>query len=341
MATNGLNSVIPGATPLGGPVAQPMPPIPAPPPPPLPDLPPSPTVTGVQQPLPAGAVRGEASVRPSQLTLGGGGVRPEPDTGKTWGGPDSKVELNFGHKPDAQGRLYKLDPSGVPVWGANGKAITPDQWANMPPFQQQAIANLVPTEMRDAFLATMANGVAGNARREKPQASNGAFPGGGWPNIGFNPGVAFDPNVDLAPDARRQMEQFLNTATAASRGRRPDGRCYEHVWRFMAQSGFGAFPKVGIPDSHAPEARMFADLVNVDPARYGLKRLAIDNPYQAPPGAVVVVRAGTPGTAHPTAGDIAVSTGEGWFANGGQMRYGGAQNFPPGNNYVLGIYVPA
>ncbi len=337
MATNGLNGVIPGATPLGGPVAQPMPPIPAPPPPPLPDLPPSPAVTGVQQPFPAGAVRGEASVRPSQLTLGGGGVRPEPDRGKTWGGPDSKVELNFGHKPDAQGRLYKLDPSGVPVWGANGKAITPDQWANMPPFQQQAIANLVPPELRATFLATMANGVASNARSEPPQAPYRGLPGGYLPGMGFG----FDPNIELSPDAKSQMERFLNTATAASRGRRPDGFCYTHVWRYMSQAGFGAFPKMKIPDSHASEARMFAELVNVDPARYGLKRLAIDNPYQAPPGAIVVVRAKTPGTSHETAGDISVATGEGWFANGGQMRYGGAKNFPPGNNYVLGIYVPA
>jgi len=27
--------------------------------------------------------------------------------------------------------------------------------------------------------------------------------------------------------------------------------------------------------------------------------------------------------------------------NDGEMSYGGPGNFPPGNNYVLGVYVPA
>ena len=33
-----------------------------------------------------------------------------------------------------------------------------------------------------------------------------------------------------------------------------------------------------------------------------------NNPYNAPRGAIVVVKAGTPGTAHPVAGDIAVAS---------------------------------
>ena len=65
-----------------------------------------------------------------------------------------------------------------------------------------------------------------------------------------------------------------------------------------------------------------------------------NNPYKAPTGSIVVVRAGTPGTAHPTAGDIAVVGGGDYFWNGGEMSYGGSSNFPPSNNYVLGIYVP-
>ena len=28
------------------------------------------------------------------------------------------------------------------------------------------------------------------------------------------------------------------------------------------------------------------------------------------------------------------------FWNGGEMGYGGSQNFPASNDYVLGIYVP-
>ena len=48
-----------------------------------------------------------------------------------------------------------------------------------------------------------------------------------------------------------------------------------------------------------------------------------NNPYNAPRGALVVVKAGTPGTAHPVAGDIAVASGDGRFWNGGNMAYGG------------------
>lgn len=250
-------------------------------------------------------------------------TKPLPDTGKTWGGPDSKVELNFGHKPDAQGRLYKLDPSGVPVWAASGRAITPDQMANMPAFQKEAIANLVPEAQRPDFQATLAGGVAERARRPKPE-----------------PGQIDSPNIPLGDSQKGQLTNLAQLAIGRSQGKDPDGMCYKHVADWLELSGvrYGNFPDARLSGM---EARNFADLVNPDPAKYGLKRLDIDNPYDAPPGAIVLVRAGTPGTAHPTAGDIAVATGKGWFANGGEMGYGGPGNFPPGNNYVLGVYVPA
>ena len=75
-------------------------------------------------------------------------------------------------------------------------------------------------------------------------------------------------------------------------------------------------------------------------ARLGLQNTGGKNPYTAPAGSIVVVRAGTPGTAHPTAGDIAVAGGGGKFWNGGDMGYGGSGNFPPGNSHVAGIFVP-
>src|SRR5207247_567912 len=76
-------------------------------------------------------------------------------------------------------------------------------------------------------------------------------------------------------------------------------------------------------------------------AKLGLKKLNLTNPYKAPPGAIIVVRAGTPGTHHPFAGDIVVKGPGNHFYNDGEMGYGGSQNFPPGNRHVLGIYVPA
>jgi len=62
------------------------------------------------------------------------------------------------------------------------------------------------------------------------------------------------------------------------------------------------------------------------------------NPYNAPEGAIVVVAAGAPGTANPTAGDIAVKGPNADFYNGGMMGYGPAASFP--TQYTLGIYVP-
>jgi len=65
-----------------------------------------------------------------------------------------------------------------------------------------------------------------------------------------------------------------------------------------------------------------------------------NNPYKAPDGTIVVVRAGTPGTANPIAGDIAVNGEGNYFWNGSEMGYGGSSNFPSNNDYVLGIYAP-
>merc|ERR1712232_1233730 len=90
---------------------------------------------------------------------------------------------------------------------------------------------------------------------------------------------------------------------------------------------------------------MFADYLNSGSNAANLKLANIkssvsNNPYNAPIGSIVVVRAGTPGTAHPTAGDIAVKGSGSSFWNGGAMGYGGSSNFPSSNSYVLGIYVP-
>jgi len=90
-----------------------------------------------------------------------------------------------------------------------------------------------------------------------------------------------------------------------------------------------------------PLARNYGDWLNKNHKSLGMKKLNIDNPYNAPPGAIVVVRPGTPGTRHKTAGDIVVVGKNGHFYNGGEMGYRGPKNFPPGNKHVIGIFVPA
>ena len=142
---------------------------------------------------------------------------------------------------------------------------------------------------------------------------------------------------------------LLYKAKKDSEGRSPDGRCYTHVADYIDEVGYGGINKGKfndcIPSSYWTYAYQFAEYLNKgnNAANLCLENVQSkynNNPYDAPAGSLVVVRAGTPGTANPVAGDIAVVGGDGYFWNGGSMGYGGSQNFPKSNDYVLGIYVP-
>lgn len=152
--------------------------------------------------------------------------------------------------------------------------------------------------------------------------------------------------LGVAGVCQSDMTNLESIAKSGSVGRKPDGRCYSHVADYIDASGYGGIAKGGfdtaIPSSYWAEAHQFADYLNKDgnAARLNLQKMSLTNPYLAPPGAIVVVRAGTPGTVNPTAGDIAVKGGGDSFYNGGEMGYGGSGNFPAGNDYVLGIYEP-
>jgi peptidoglycan hydrolase-like protein with peptidoglycan-binding domain len=142
----------------------------------------------------------------------------------------------------------------------------------------------------------------------------------------------------ISARGQQQMEALLDMAQRNSAGKRPDGRCLWHVNNWLDKSTYG---KIGNGNSpRFPLARNYGDWLNKNHQSLGLKKLNIDNPYQAPPGAIVVVRPGTPGTRHKTAGDIVVVGRNGHFYNGGEMGYRGPQNFPPGNKHVIGIFVP-
>jgi lysozyme len=142
-----------------------------------------------------------------------------------------------------------------------------------------------------------------------------------------------------------QRHKMLGIARGASAGNRPDGRCYFHVCHFFIQcGGYGKIrnPYSQFPSQFLPEAHDFADLMNSrGPAKFGLERLAIHNPYDAPAGAIVVVAAGSPGTHHPTAGDIAIADGHGQFFNGGLMGYSGRAGWNASPRArLLGCYIP-
>lgn len=146
------------------------------------------------------------------------------------------------------------------------------------------------------------------------------------------------------------MSALRSWSKSQSQGKHPDGRCYSHVADYLDHTGYGGIKKNGfndvIPPGYYDYAYQFASYLNKDgnAAKHCLKNVKssyANNPYKAPGGAIVVVRAGTPGTAHPVAGDIAVAEGNGAnFWNGGEMGYGGSGNFPSGNDYTLGIFIP-
>mmetsp|Transcript_12385 Transcript_12385/g.20134 ORF Transcript_12385/g.20134 Transcript_12385/m.20134 type:complete len:248 (-) Transcript_12385:181-924(-) len=138
-------------------------------------------------------------------------------------------------------------------------------------------------------------------------------------------------------------------AKQRSKGKSPDGMCYSHVADYIDAVGYGGIDKGGFNDAIPPAywqyAYQFAEYLNQgnnaeELCLENVQKKYSNNPYKAPDGTIVVVRAGTPGTANPVAGDIAV-VGEGdYFWNGGEMGYGGSSNFPSNNDYVLGIYAP-
>jgi peptidoglycan hydrolase-like protein with peptidoglycan-binding domain len=143
----------------------------------------------------------------------------------------------------------------------------------------------------------------------------------------------------ISARGKQQMEALLNIAQRNSAGKRPDGMCLKHVGDFLDATSYGKIGHGAAP--RLPMAKDFGNWLNAHYKEKGLKKLNIDNPYKAPPGSIVVVRAGTPGTRHPTAGDIVVVGKNGHFYNGGEMGYGGSRNFPPGNRHVIGVFVPA
>jgi hypothetical protein len=144
----------------------------------------------------------------------------------------------------------------------------------------------------------------------------------------------------LSANAQKQMAKLLEEAKTASADLNPDGLSYMHVMNFIEKVGYGKIDVNAIPGEYSVYARQFAEYADKGLNALGLRKLDITNPYQAPAGALVVMRPGTPGTGHPTAGDISVAGGDGAFYSGGKMSYGKPADYPPGNRHVLGVYVP-
>jgi len=100
---------------------------------------------------------------------------PKPDAGKTWGGPDSTRDLNFGHHTvsDENGNasLFTLH-GGLPMWADTKTMLTADQFAAMPKFQQAKLLGMVPPQQLAAFQQAMAKGDASKAQTQPKNRDN-------------------------------------------------------------------------------------------------------------------------------------------------------------------------
>lgn len=159
-----------------------------------------------------------------------------------------------------------------------------------------------------------------------------------------------------APADRDGAEVSAPTATAAAQmsalestadnvaSKRPQGGCYKAVKHHITNAGgYGNIRNIYTDRrfaSYQGYARNFAECVDQNPARFGLEKLSISNPYDAPTGSIIVVAPGSPGTRHPTAGDITVKGPGDAFYNDGAMGYRGRSAWPPSRGGVLGVYRP-
>jgi LAS superfamily LD-carboxypeptidase LdcB len=149
---------------------------------------------------------------------------------------------------------------------------------------------------------------------------------------------------------------LLALAKANSEGKGPDGRCQYHVESYLDRVKLGGLSTVGL---NFPNPVGFQPYLVANKDKLGIKNLLDENPslnpYNAPPGSVVIVTPGGIGTCAAVHGDIAVADGAGKFYNGGVNSFGGekcwngptstCKNSPRCGSYgqtgkLLGIWVP-
>lgn len=150
-------------------------------------------------------------------------------------------------------------------------------------------------------------------------------------------------NDSISARGVKQMKDLVNYADAHNTGASA-GQCFNAVWGYMTAVGYGDIDDWNdAPEMCSGYARCFAEYMN-EPSHastWGLRRLSIDNPYDAPAGAIVVVAPGSPGTSDPYAGDITVAAGSGRFINDGpNMSYGSRDTFKSAGGRLLGAFVP-
>ena len=76
-----------------------------------------------------------------------------------------------------------------------------------------------------------------------------------------------------------------------------NGFCFKYVANYIDAAGYAGIPYGYYYEGKAAYARQFAEIFNQPryQQKYGIKRLPITNPFNAPKGAIIVVGAGSPG----------------------------------------------
>jgi peptidoglycan hydrolase-like protein with peptidoglycan-binding domain len=223
--------------------------------------------------------------------------------------------------------------------GTIDRQIGPDTIGAIRRFQRGFMRNpdglVEPGQQTEQYL------ISGNP----PRAPSGAREGGGrGAEVDLDDDQESETEEVDAPsrNASAQMARLESVADNVA-SKKPDGMCYAAVKRHIANAGgYGNIRNIYTDRRFQPQgfARNFAEVVNRNPGKFGLERLSISNPYDAPVGSIVVVAAGSPGTVHRTAGDIAVKGPGNAFYNDGAMGYRGRNAWPPARGGVLGVYRP-
>lgn len=152
----------------------------------------------------------------------------------------------------------------------------------------------------------------------------------------------------ISARGQRQMKDLVRMAIIGCGKSRPHS-CYGTVYNYIRQVGYGNMPNVGPPGAYSDSAHQFADYANQpgNCEKLGIRRIRVATPWDAPTGALIVVRGGSPldtstypGRDGRPAGDIAIACGNGRFINYGNMTYPPKSKLTPFSPDLLGVYVP-
>jgi LAS superfamily LD-carboxypeptidase LdcB len=216
------------------------------------------------------------------------------------------------------------------------------------------------TSITDAIIAKLGADkvvvTGGNSTDSTSGVSGAGCTGGGGSSTDGGGGSSTDGGGGTSGIVGSGSAALLALAKANSEGKGPDGRCQYHVESYLDRVKLGGLSTVGL---NFPNPVGFQPYLVANKDKLGIKNLLDENPslnpYNAPPGSVVIVTPGGIGTCAAVHGDIAVADGAGKFYNGGVNSFGGekcwngptstCKNSPRCGSYgqtgkLLGIWVP-